>query len=267
MRRLGVVCVVAIGLAGCGGSQSGSTTSVTVTQTVGTIAPPAPPRPFPTTTTQSPPQQLYEPYSATAYSLERPAGWITEADQTANSSVVESKWRDPSDPKTSVLIDTIPSPASTAQADAASVRTQTSSTPGYQEISFDPASINGNDGWKWTFEVSGTKRVDYFLNVCGTSFAILGTTTPQRFDELAPVFQHVAESVQPTCNGTSTPPTPPTTTTAPSTVDFCSTHSCIPNFPNGTGYIVQCQDLEWSHSGGRPGACSGHGGETSITYP
>ena len=49
------------------------------------------------------------------------------------------------------------------------------------------------------------------------------------------------------------------------TGDFCSTHTCIPNFPNGTGYIVQCADGEWSHSGGRPGACSGHGGETGNT--
>ena len=49
------------------------------------------------------------------------------------------------------------------------------------------------------------------------------------------------------------------------TGDFCSTHTCIPNFPNGTGYIVQCADGEWSHSGGRPGACSDHGGETGNT--
>jgi hypothetical protein len=43
---------------------------------------------------------------------------------------------------------------------------------------------------------------------------------------------------------------------------FCSTHQCIPSFGEGTGYIVQCADGEWSHSGGRPGACSGHGGES-----
>ncbi len=42
---------------------------------------------------------------------------------------------------------------------------------------------------------------------------------------------------------------------------FCSTHSCIENFPNGSGYIVQCTDGEWSHSGGVSGACSDHGGE------
>jgi hypothetical protein len=42
---------------------------------------------------------------------------------------------------------------------------------------------------------------------------------------------------------------------------FCSTHQCIPNFPNGNGSIVQCVDGEWSHSGGLSGACSDHGGE------
>lgn len=46
---------------------------------------------------------------------------------------------------------------------------------------------------------------------------------------------------------------------------FCDTHPCIPNFDNGTGYIVECNDGMWSHSGGRPGACSGHGGESGIT--
>lgn len=42
---------------------------------------------------------------------------------------------------------------------------------------------------------------------------------------------------------------------------FCSAHQCIENFPNGNGSIVQCQDGEWSHSGGLSGACSDHGGE------
>jgi hypothetical protein len=42
--------------------------------------------------------------------------------------------------------------------------------------------------------------------------------------------------------------------------DFCSTHDCIPNFDEGTGSTVQCADGTWSHSGGRPGACSWHGG-------
>jgi hypothetical protein len=48
---------------------------------------------------------------------------------------------------------------------------------------------------------------------------------------------------------------------------FCDTHQCIDNFDNGTGYIVECNDGEWSHSGGRPGACSYHGGESDVTAP
>jgi len=44
---------------------------------------------------------------------------------------------------------------------------------------------------------------------------------------------------------------------------FCSTggHVCIPSFSAGSGYVVQCRDGEWSHSGGTSGACSDHGGE------
>ena len=67
----------------------------------------------------------------------------------------------------------------------------------------------------------------------------------------------------------STPtPTPPgSTRVTGSGAGFCTTHICIGNFDNGTGYIVQCVDGEWSHSGGRPGACSDHGGETGTMYP
>jgi hypothetical protein len=49
--------------------------------------------------------------------------------------------------------------------------------------------------------------------------------------------------------------------------DFCSTHDCIASFDNGNGSIVQCNDGQWSQSGGLPGACSQHGGESATTYP
>lgn len=42
--------------------------------------------------------------------------------------------------------------------------------------------------------------------------------------------------------------------------DFCDTRDCIESFDEGTGYRVQCADGTWSQSGGRPGACSWHGG-------
>jgi hypothetical protein len=42
---------------------------------------------------------------------------------------------------------------------------------------------------------------------------------------------------------------------------FCTSHACIANFPNGHGEVVECTDGKWSHSGGVVGACADHGGE------
>jgi hypothetical protein len=43
---------------------------------------------------------------------------------------------------------------------------------------------------------------------------------------------------------------------------LCDYISCIPSFWDGSGYVVQCVDGEFSKSGGRQGACSYHGGES-----
>ena len=44
--------------------------------------------------------------------------------------------------------------------------------------------------------------------------------------------------------------------------NFCSYFSCIPSFWRSTnGYVDECRDGTYSHSGGRSGACSYHGGE------
>lgn len=43
---------------------------------------------------------------------------------------------------------------------------------------------------------------------------------------------------------------------------FCATHRCVANFRHGNGYIIQCIDEQYSHSGGRSSSCSGHGGNS-----
>jgi hypothetical protein len=61
----------------------------------------------------------------------------------------------------------------------------------------------------------------------------------------------------------ATPSSPVTATSTPATgtpANFCTTHQCIASFDEGHGTIVQCADGQWSHSGGRPGVCSRHGG-------
>ncbi len=47
---------------------------------------------------------------------------------------------------------------------------------------------------------------------------------------------------------------------------FCNYFQCINNFFNGHGYVVECQDGEYSKSGGVQGACSYHGGVMHPLY-
>jgi hypothetical protein len=45
-------------------------------------------------------------------------------------------------------------------------------------------------------------------------------------------------------------------------LDFCDYAKCVENFFNGGGSLVQCKDGYYSLSGGKPGSCSGHGGNS-----
>ncbi|HJQ01202.1 MAG TPA: hypothetical protein VJ851_06360 [Jatrophihabitans sp.] len=47
---------------------------------------------------------------------------------------------------------------------------------------------------------------------------------------------------------------------------ICSYFSCIGNFWNGVGYLIQCRDATFSMSGGRQGACSYHDGVLRPVY-
>jgi hypothetical protein len=48
---------------------------------------------------------------------------------------------------------------------------------------------------------------------------------------------------------------------------FCQYFNCIPSFWKSTnGYVDECKDGTYSHSGGRQGACSYHGGEWRPLY-
>jgi PASTA domain len=49
--------------------------------------------------------------------------------------------------------------------------------------------------------------------------------------------------------------------------DLCSWINCIPSFWSSTnGYVIQCADGEFSHSGGVSGSCSSHGGNSRPLY-
>lgn len=47
---------------------------------------------------------------------------------------------------------------------------------------------------------------------------------------------------------------------------ICGYFACIGNFFNGTGYLVECRDGQYSMSGGKQGACSYHQGVRRAVY-
>ena len=50
--------------------------------------------------------------------------------------------------------------------------------------------------------------------------------------------------------------------------DFCNYFACIPSFWSSTrGYVEECADGSYSHSGGRSGSCSSHGGDRRPLNP
>jgi hypothetical protein len=160
-------------------------------------------------------------YSATYYSVDRPADWTTESDdQQQSGGWLRSQWRDPSDSSTSVLIDA-QEEQTTAQDKADEVRAATSGTPGYREISLRQTTMNGVPAVRWEFEVSGTHRVDYFVHddSCGVGVAVLGVTGPASWSGLEQTFSDIADSVSIDCSSV-TPESPPD---APAS-------SCDPNY-------------------------------------
>jgi hypothetical protein len=50
-------------------------------------------------------------------------------------------------------------------------------------------------------------------------------------------------------------------------LDLCFWIDCIPSFSSySNGYVIQCADGEFSHSGGVSGSCSSHGGNWRPLY-
>ena len=151
---------------------------------------------------------------------------------------------------------------------------------GYRLIGWARTTFARYDALRWEFAVREEgmplRKVDtFFAADDGSGVAFLVQAPAVGYQFWTPVFRVVRDSF--TFYDTATgetltePPAPPPTTTsrvtpAPAVGSFCDTHPCIANFDNGNGYIVQCADGMWSHSGGLPGACSYHGGETGNTY-
>src|SRR3981081_2933454 len=100
-KSLALISSLAVGLTvgACGGQQKASAPTPTVAQTVT-----APPEAATPTATASATPEL-ESYQGSGYTAQVPRGWTREFNSASHSGYVESKWRDPNDPRTSITID------------------------------------------------------------------------------------------------------------------------------------------------------------------
>jgi hypothetical protein len=101
-----------------------------------------------------------------------------------------------------------------------------------------------NDGGSVRFPVAAVGRYDQSQADAYASSHDLGSGSPQA--AATPEYTPPADDASPPSYDGG--------------ADFCDTHDCIPNYPNGNGSTVQCMDGTYSHSGGIQGACSHHGG-------
>ena len=128
-----------------------------------------------------------------------PDGWTLERDETPVSTYFESMWRNPRDGSTYLKVDVVDGETLAPATKAAQVRAATSRTPGYREVSFAPTRVDGRDAFRWVFRISGSTRVDTFVNACNRGYAILGSAPSGSFDRYAPTFRVATASLRPRC--------------------------------------------------------------------
>jgi hypothetical protein len=197
----------------------------------------------------------YTTYSGAYFSVDYPDTWDVEAAEVRKGAYYDTTIRSLSDPDLMIRVDVTPRASADAFASANDVESYLAGQPGYRRLRFAPITFGGYDAVDWEFVVSEKgvqlhKQDTFFDDASGNGFAILTQAPANQFARWRAAFEQVRQSLL---------VAPPPAESAPgdsSTVDFCASHACIDNFYDGGGYIVQCNDGMWSHSGGLPGACS-----------
>jgi hypothetical protein len=172
---------IALAAAGVFNSKSGGGKQTTVVIRQPAAAPSAQPTTpagttptTPTPTTAPPSTPSTATYRAPTYSADYPADWTIVSKNADKGAYTETKMQSP-DGTAAVLIDRTPGDAQDPQLEAQGVESQTAKTPGYSRVSFGPVTLGGKAGWKWVFDLPSGRRVDYFTNVGGGRFAVLGS--------------------------------------------------------------------------------------------
>jgi hypothetical protein len=152
-----------------------------------------------TTATQASTTSTIVPVRETGsiFTIEVPKNW-QRRDNSTSGGLQRTTWTDPADSQTAVLVDPIPQVKSTPEGRARSVDASLQRTkPGYRRVSLGPATIAGHPGYELTYEISGVRYLDQFVNLdCQDGYAVQGQAPTSGFAALSPTFRNSANSLR-----------------------------------------------------------------------
>lgn len=174
----------------------------------GTLAPTTPEtapgpgltQPPPTATTASPaaPVPPPAPVADAGFDAPIPSGWREREFAVQKPGFKQSRWSDPRDPRTDVIIDWSDGNRSRPAEAAAALRAAVAGRTDYREVRFSPTR---DKGWIWVYTLLDDRgrriaRIDLISRHCGVLFAVLGTTPTKRFKRLQGTFIAVSEGIR-----------------------------------------------------------------------
>jgi hypothetical protein len=161
---------------------------------------PAPPVSPATTPATGAPAPATTPAAATSFDAPIPSGWREREFAVAlpQAGYLESRWSDPHDPRSYVVIDWRDGDPQRPGDAAATLRAGAASQPDYRELRFQ-ATRGG--GWIWVYTAPDkrgrkTAQIDLLTHRCGVLFAVLGVTTTKRFAALQRTFIAISEGIR-----------------------------------------------------------------------
>ena len=127
-----------------------------------------------------------------------PSGWKEREFAVQHPGYLQSRWDDPRDARTYVIINWQDGDTSGPAAAAAALRATVVNRSDYREIRFQQTR---NKGWIWVYTILDERgkraaRVDVLSRRCGVLFAVLGSTSPKRFARLQRVYIAISQGIR-----------------------------------------------------------------------
>jgi hypothetical protein len=176
-----------------------TTTPATGPGTAPGDAPPATPgTPAATIPAPAPPAQPAAPAADAGFDTPIPSGWREREFAVRKEGYLQSRWSDPKDARTYVIVDWADGDRRRPAEAAATLRAAVAGRTDYREVRFGPTR---GKGWIWVYTILDDRgrriaRIDLLSRHCGILFAVLGSTPAKRFAALQRTFIAVSQGIR-----------------------------------------------------------------------